>query len=61
MSRTGLPAFDATIDKTNHVLLEIEEAYRWPADRRAQAYAGLRAVLHALRDRLPVSPGRRVG
>jgi len=54
MSRTGLPAFDTTIDKTDHVLRQIEEAYGWPSDRRPQAYAALRAVLHALRDRLPV-------
>jgi uncharacterized protein (DUF2267 family) len=54
MTETGLPAFDATIDKTNQVLRAIEEAYGWPHDRRHQAYAALRAVMHALRDRLTV-------
>jgi uncharacterized protein (DUF2267 family) len=54
MSETGLPAFDRSVDKTNEVLHVIEEEYGWPDDRRLQAYAALRAVLHALRDRLPV-------
>jgi uncharacterized protein (DUF2267 family) len=54
MSETGLPAFDTTIDKTNQVLRTIEEAYGWPRDRRHQTYAALRAVLHALRDRLTI-------
>ena len=44
--------FTTTIEKTNHVLKEIEDAYGWPRDRREQSYAALRAVLHALRDRL---------
>jgi uncharacterized protein (DUF2267 family) len=46
--------FITTIEKTNHVLKEIEDAYGWPRDRRNQSYAALRAVLHALRDRLAV-------
>jgi uncharacterized protein (DUF2267 family) len=46
--------FTKTIEKTNHVLKEIEDAYGWPRDRRNQSYAALRAVLHALRDRLSV-------
>ena len=54
MSNTGYRAFDATVDKTNQVLKAIEEAYQWPKERRQQSYAALRAVLHALRDRLPV-------
>ena len=51
---TGFHSFDTTVDKTNHVLNEIEHAYGWPKSRRNQSYAALRAVLHALRDRLPV-------
>jgi uncharacterized protein (DUF2267 family) len=51
---TGYHAFDTTVDKTNRVLNEIEHAYGWPKARRNQSYAALRAVLHALRDRLPV-------
>ena len=51
---TGYHSFDTTVDKTNRVLNEIEHAYAWPKSRRNQSYAALRAVLHALRDRLPV-------
>ena len=54
MGDAGYPAFTATLDKTNHVLKEIEAAYGWPKERRSQSYAALRAVLHVLRDRLTV-------
>jgi len=54
MAQTGLATFDTTLERTNHVLKEIERAYGWPKERRNQAYAALRAVLHAVRDRLPV-------
>jgi uncharacterized protein (DUF2267 family) len=47
-------SFAPTIDKTNRVLKEIEELYGWPQDRRQQSYLALRAVLHALRDRLTI-------
>ncbi|MEU8804626.1 DUF2267 domain-containing protein [Spirillospora sp. NPDC048819] len=54
MSATGFPTFDKTIDKTNRVLKEIEHAYGWPKEQRNVSYDALRAVLHALRDRLTV-------
>jgi uncharacterized protein (DUF2267 family) len=54
MSDAGFAAFSTTVDKTNRVLKEIEDAYDWPKERRNQSYAALRAVLHALRDRLTV-------
>lgn len=54
MSETGYPTFDTTIEKTNRVLKEIEQAYGWPKERRTQSYSALRGVLHALRDRLTV-------
>ena len=54
MSSTGYRTFDTTLEKTNGVLKNIEEAYGWPKERRNQSYGGLRAVLHALRDRLTV-------
>jgi uncharacterized protein (DUF2267 family) len=54
MAQTGLATFDTTLERTNHVLKEIERAYGWPKERRNQAYDALRAVLHAVRDRLPV-------
>ncbi len=54
MVATGYPSIDATVDKTNRVLGEIEQAYGWRKERRGQSYAALRAVLHTLRDRLTV-------
>jgi uncharacterized protein (DUF2267 family) len=51
---TGYDSFDATMDKTNRLLHDIEQEFGWPRTRRNQSYAALRAVLHALRDRLPV-------
>jgi uncharacterized protein (DUF2267 family) len=54
MTKTGYPSFDTTVDKTNHVLRQIEQTYGWPKERRNQSYNALRGVLHALRDRLTV-------
>jgi uncharacterized protein (DUF2267 family) len=54
MADTGFSSFSATVDKTNHILKDIEQAYGWPKERRNQSYAALRAVLHALRDRLTI-------
>jgi uncharacterized protein (DUF2267 family) len=54
MSQTGFAPFTTTVDKTNHILHQIEDAYGWPQNRRNQSYGALRASLHALRDRLTV-------
>ena len=54
MVDTGYASFATTVDKANHILAQIEEAYGWPKERRNQSYAALRAVLHTLRDRLTV-------
>jgi len=51
---TNTTFFAPTIEKTNQVLKEIEEAYGWPSERRSQSYLALRTVLHTLRDRLTV-------
>ncbi|WP_084965483.1 DUF2267 domain-containing protein [Thermoactinospora rubra] len=51
MAETGYAPFNRTVDKTNRVLREIEEAHGWARDH---SYTALRAVLHALRDRLTV-------
>jgi uncharacterized protein (DUF2267 family) len=61
MGGTGFSSFKTTEDKTNRVLREIEEAYGWPKERRNQYYAALRAVLHALRDRLTVEETAQLG
>jgi uncharacterized protein (DUF2267 family) len=54
MGDSGYAGLNRSIEKTNQVLKQIESAYGWPADRRPQSFAALRAVLHALRDRLTV-------
>ena len=53
MSNTGLKEFDNTIQKTNQLLKDIEVPFGWEK-RRNQSYAALKAVLHALRDRLTI-------
>ncbi|WP_030490940.1 DUF2267 domain-containing protein [Micromonospora chokoriensis] len=54
MADAMISAFESSLDKTNLILKDIENAYGWPQDRRNQSYAALRTVLHLLRDRLPV-------
>jgi uncharacterized protein (DUF2267 family) len=52
MSQSGLAPFDSTIQTTNVWLNDLQERLGW-LDRH-RAYHALRAVLHALRDRLTV-------
>ncbi|MGI5215248.1 DUF2267 domain-containing protein [Plantactinospora sp. CA-290183] len=54
MPNNTYSAFESSIEKTNIILKDIEQAYGWPKERRNQSYAALRTVLHLLRDRLPV-------
>lgn len=54
MPNNTYSAIEASIEKTNIILKDIEQAYGWPKERRNQSYAALRTVLHLLRDRLPV-------
>jgi uncharacterized protein (DUF2267 family) len=58
MSVTGLDVFDTTIHKTNAWLSELMERLHCS---RHDAYIGLRATLHALRDRLPVDEVAQLG
>ncbi len=58
MSRLGLALFDTTVQTTNEWLQDVEAAVG--ADRQV-AYRALRAVLHALRDRLPVEEAAEPG
>jgi len=53
MSDTGITAFDRTIHTTNIWLHDLMDRLGWPDKHRA--YHALRAVLHTLRDRLPVT------
>jgi uncharacterized protein (DUF2267 family) len=52
MSVTGLEVFDTTVHKTNTWLKRLMAIAGW--HDRHLAYLGLRATLHALRDRLTV-------
>jgi uncharacterized protein (DUF2267 family) len=51
--KTHVAPFDSTLQTTNIWLNEIQEQLGWGEDHQ-RAYHALRAVLHALRDRLPV-------
>ncbi len=53
MTHTAIAAFDSTLQTTNVWLHEIMEEMGWIDPHRA--YHALRAVLHALRDRLTVA------
>lgn len=52
MPMTGLDAFDTTVQKSDAWLSRIREELGW--ESRQRAYHALRAVLHALRDRLTI-------
>jgi uncharacterized protein (DUF2267 family) len=58
MSSTGLEVFDKTLQIT-HIWLDEIMAELGPD--RQRAYHALRAVLHALRDRLPLNLAARLG
>jgi uncharacterized protein (DUF2267 family) len=53
MSLTGLSALDSTVHTTNIWIKELAESMECSEDRQ-RAYQAMRAVLHALRDRLSV-------
>jgi uncharacterized protein (DUF2267 family) len=60
MSSTGYDVFDTTVQKTNELLKRIEETCEWQGQRH-HAYMVLRAVLHTLRDRLPLEQIAHLG
>lgn len=59
MFGTGIEAFDSTLHKTNIWFKELMEEMDF--QDRHQAYLALRAVLHALRDRLSVEEAAQLG
>ncbi len=59
MASSGLAVFDTTIQKTNSWLKEVMKELG--TDDRHLAYLALRAVLHALRDRLTVEEVAELG
>ncbi|MBI2133615.1 DUF2267 domain-containing protein [Candidatus Woesearchaeota archaeon] len=53
MAATGPESFDTSVQKTNEILHEIMDSLE--IKDRKRAYTALKAVLHAVRDRLPVN------
>jgi uncharacterized protein (DUF2267 family) len=53
MRASAISAFDTTIQKSNAWIRDLMDELDW--DEPQRAYHGLRAVLHALRDRLPLA------
>jgi uncharacterized protein (DUF2267 family) len=60
MTMTGLDVFDRAVEKANDWLKDIMMELNWQDDRH-RAYLGLRATLHALRDRLLVNEAVDLG
>jgi uncharacterized protein (DUF2267 family) len=59
MPTTAVKAFDTTLEKTNVWLRDLRTELGWMDSDRA--YHALRAVLHALRDRLPPDEAVNLG
>jgi uncharacterized protein (DUF2267 family) len=59
MSKTGLTIFDETLHVSNVWLKELMGQLDW--DDKSRAYRALRAVLHALRDRLTAHEAVHLG
>lgn len=57
---TEIDAISTTVEKTQHIIAEIERELGWEG-RADQAYSALRVVLHTLRDRLPVNEAVNFG
>jgi uncharacterized protein (DUF2267 family) len=59
MSVTAIPPIENTVHTTNAWVKELTEELGW--EDRTRAYHALRAVLHALRDRLTVAEAADLG
>jgi uncharacterized protein (DUF2267 family) len=59
MTSTSVTSIDRTIEKTNLWLNELMDELGW--DDLERAYHTLRAVLHAVRDSLPVAEAAQLG
>ncbi|TWT79598.1 hypothetical protein CA13_10020 [Planctomycetes bacterium CA13] len=53
MNASAIAAFESTVQKSNEWVNEVMDEMCWDDPQRA--YHGLRAVLHTLRDRLPLA------
>lgn len=59
MTMTGLDTFDATLHKTIPWINDLAKELGW--ENKHQVFQGLRATLHALRDRLTVEEAAHLG
>lgn len=59
MAFTGFDVFDRAVHTANVWLKDLQEVLEW--DERRHAYAAFRAVIHTLRDRLPVEEAVHLG
>jgi uncharacterized protein (DUF2267 family) len=59
MSKTYIPILEITLQKTHIWLNELTELMQWEDPQLS--YSALRAVLHALRDRLPIEVAAKLG
>lgn len=59
MSKIEIPVLETTIQKTHIWLKDLAELMGW--EDQHLAYLALRAVLHALRDRLPIEVTAKLG
>ena len=59
MSDNGLKAFDRTLEKTHQFINDV--AHRLNIEDKQIAFIGVKAVLHALRDRIPADEAVQLG
>lgn len=59
MSDNGLQAFDRTLEKTHQFINDVSEAIN--IDDKHVTFIGIKAVLHALRDRIPLEEAAQLG
>lgn len=59
MSRNGLEAFDRTLEKTHQFINDV--AQQLNIEDKHIAFIGVKAVLHALRDRIPLEEAAQLG
>lgn len=59
MSDNGLKAFDRTLETTHQFINDVSDAIK--VDDKHITFIGMRAVLHALRDRLPLEEAVQLG
>ena len=59
MSDNGLQAIDRTLEKTHQFINDVSEAIN--IDDKHITFIGIKAVLHALRDRIPLEEAAQLG